>query len=151
VAAEWADAQRGDEALRNKHEQLLARREAARMSQAVYGPDGSGKFQVTRAPAPPLVPVGPNRTLFVQLAALGAISCGLGAAYLRGAIQGVVVSPHEVELVCQLPVVGAISWEPAWVTGQQSKQPTLLRLPGPLRALRSPDWLEMIMRRGSFW
>jgi uncharacterized protein involved in exopolysaccharide biosynthesis len=151
VAAEWADAQRSDEALRNKHEQLLARREAARMSQAVYGPDGSGKFQVTRIPTVPLLPIGPNRTLFIQLAGIAALGCGLGAAYLRGAIRGVVVSPREVELACQLPVVGAVSWEPAWVTTPRAQSAIPVRGPKWLQRLRSPAWLELVMRRGSFW
>jgi hypothetical protein len=121
VAAEWADVQRSDEVLRINYQQLIARREAARMSQAVYGSDGSGKFQVTRTPIVPSVPIGPKRGLYLALAAVAAIGGGLGAAYLRGATKGILVSPRELELACQLPVVGTVSWEPAWATSARRR------------------------------
>jgi len=116
VAAEWADAQRSAEVLRINYQQLAARREATRMSLAVFGSDASGKFQVTRAPTPPIAPVGPKRQLFTALVVAAALAGGLAAAYLRGAVRGIMVSPRELELACQLPVIGTVTWEPAWST-----------------------------------
>lgn len=114
VAAEWSELQRSDEVLRNTYQQLLAKRAATQMSQAVYGADGAGKYQVTRAPAVPAIPTGPNRPLYLALAGLLSISGGLGAGWLRAATTSIFVSRQELEQALELPVIGTVSWEPAW-------------------------------------
>lgn len=123
--AERADAERTAEVLRLNYQQLIAKREAAGIALAVYGGDGAGRFQITRQPRIPTTPTGPKRGLFLALAGLMALLGGVAAAYLRGAIRGILVSPRELELVCQLPVVGTVSWEPAWAT-----RPRKTRRPG---------------------
>ncbi len=118
IAAQEADLKRTDDMLRNSYQELLSRREAAQMSLAVYGANNSAKFQVTNQPTIPVFPSGPNRPLFLGLAVLAAIAGGVGAAYLRGAITGVFVAPRELEEAFQLPVIGTISWEQTWHTGE---------------------------------
>lgn len=118
LTAELADALRDDQLVRTKFEQLTARREAVRLSQAVSGSDGSGRFEITRTPTTPLHPTGPKRGLYLALAAAAALGGGLGAAYLWGAVRGVLISPRELQSACQLPVVGTVSLEPAWATGR---------------------------------
>lgn len=129
--SQWMDLQRNDEMLRINYQQLITRREAARLSEAVYGADGSGKYQVTRQPTVPDFPIGPKRPLYLALAAVVAIGGGLIAAYLRAAIKGIFVSPRELEQAFQLPVVGTVAWEPAWST-----KPAM-RYAHPLAALRA--------------
>ena len=116
VKAQWIDLQHSDEVLRAADQQLIAKRDATLMSVAVYGADGAGKYQLTRAPVTPAFPTGPNRVLLLGLAAVGAVGAGLAGAYLRGAIDGVFISPREVEDAFQLPVIGTVSWEAAWDT-----------------------------------
>jgi uncharacterized protein involved in exopolysaccharide biosynthesis len=116
VATAWADLQRTDEVLRINYQQLIAKRAATKMSQAVYGGDGAGKYQITREPTVPTVPAGPNRKLYLAMAALLAICGGLAVGYLRAAMKGILVSTHELEKAFQLPVIGTVSWEPAWHT-----------------------------------
>jgi polysaccharide chain length determinant protein (PEP-CTERM system associated) len=129
VSAEYADLQKSDATLQLVYEQLIAKRAATRMSEAVYGSDGSGKYQITREPTVPTFPTGPNRILFLAMAAVLATGGGLAAAYLRGAINGIFVSPRELEKTFQLPVVGVVSWESAWRTrglrrlGPREKRP----------------------------
>jgi hypothetical protein len=118
VAAQEADLKRNDDMLRNSYQELLSRREAAKMSLAVYGANNAGKFQVTNQPTIPAAPSGPNRMLFLALALAAAIAGGVGAAFLRGAITGVFVAPRELEEAFQLPVIGTISWEQTWHTGE---------------------------------
>ena len=118
IAAQEADLRRTDDMLRNAYQELLARREAAQMSLAVYGANNSSKFQVTNQPTIPAAPSGPNRPLLLLLAVVAAIAGGIGAAYLRGAITGVFVAPRELEEAFQLPVIGTISWEQTWHTGE---------------------------------
>jgi polysaccharide chain length determinant protein (PEP-CTERM system associated) len=118
IASQEAELKRTDDMLRNSLQELLSRREAAQMSMAVYGANNNAKFQVTNRPTIPVSPSGPKRLLLLGLAFLGAIAGGIGAAYLRGAITGVFVAPRELEEAFQLPVIGTISWEKTWHTGE---------------------------------
>ena len=117
VASQEAELKRNDDILRSSYQELLSRREAAKMSLAVYGANNAAKYQITNQPRVPSFPSGPNRPLFLALAVLAAIAGGIGAAYLRGAITGVFVAPRELEEAFQLPVIGTISWEKTWNTG----------------------------------
>jgi hypothetical protein len=116
AAAELAELQRKDELLRASYQQLVGKRAAAQMSEAVSGADRAGKFLVTREPARPTAPVGPNRPLYLAAGLLAAVGAGLGVGYLRGVILGIMVSPREFEEIIQLPVIGTISLEGAWRT-----------------------------------
>jgi uncharacterized protein involved in exopolysaccharide biosynthesis len=117
IASQEADLKRTDDVLRASYQELLSRREATKMSLAVYGANNAAKYQITNQPTVPTAPAGPNRPLYLVLAVLAAIGGGIGAAYLRGAITGVFVAPRELEEAFQLPVIGTISWEKTWNTG----------------------------------
>lgn len=119
--SEWADLNRSDLMLRTNYDQLAARREAARLSQAAYG-DGSGKYQITRPPTAPQLPTGPKRKLY--LAAVLALACvgGIASAFVYAAMKGIFVSPRELELILGLPVAGTVSWEPAWSTKRSKRR-----------------------------
>ncbi|HEY1928587.1 MAG TPA: Wzz/FepE/Etk N-terminal domain-containing protein [Caulobacteraceae bacterium] len=113
AAAELAELERKDELLRESYQQLVAKRAAAQMSQAVSGADRAGKFQVTREPARPTFPAGPNRMLYLATGVVAAFGGGIGAGYLRAVTRGIMVSPRDIEEVIQLPVIGTVSFEPA--------------------------------------
>jgi uncharacterized protein involved in exopolysaccharide biosynthesis len=131
VAAQWIDLQRKDEVLRLAYQQLIGKREAARMSQAIYGGNASGKYQVTRMPTTPTAPYGPKRPLYLAFGALLAAAAGIGAAYLRAGMKGVLVAPRELESAFQLPVVGTVSLERAWRTRRHVEPSKRKRLPLP--------------------
>lgn len=113
ATAELAALQRNDELLNASYQQLVAKRTAAQMSEAVSGADRASKFLVTREPTRPTIPVGPNRKLYLSVGLLVALGGGLGAGYLRAVTRGIMVSPRDIEEGVQLPVIGTISWEPA--------------------------------------
>jgi uncharacterized protein involved in exopolysaccharide biosynthesis len=123
IAGQEADLKRTDDVLRASYQELLSRREAAKMSIAVYGANNKAKYQITNQPVVPAFPSGPNRPLLLMAAVLAAIAGGIGAAYLRGAITGVFVAPRELEDAFQLPVIGTISWEETWHTGAAAENP----------------------------
>lgn len=116
VAADLAELQRKDDQLRISYQDLIAKRAATQMSEAVSGADRAGKFLVTREPTKPTVPVGPNRKLYLAAGLLAALGGGLGAGYLRAMMRGIMVSPREIEEAIQLPVIGTVSWQRAWRT-----------------------------------
>jgi hypothetical protein len=120
VQLEWAELLKNDEFLRLNYQELLSRREAARMSQAAYGADAN-RFQIVRRPTTPETPLGPKRKLYLIAVVLASIGAGVGASYLRAAVQGIFVSPRELEQIFDLPVVGTVSWEPAWSTAPRRR------------------------------
>jgi polysaccharide chain length determinant protein (PEP-CTERM system associated) len=123
IASQEAELKRTDDILRSSYQELLSRREAAKMSLAVFGANNKAKYQITNPPTLPAFPIGPNRPLYLIGVVLAAIAGGIGAAYLRGAITGVFVAPRELEEAFQLPVIGTISWEETWHTGAAAENP----------------------------
>lgn len=124
VSAKWAELLRKDELLSAQYKDLIERQQMTMMSQALTAQNSA--FQITREPELPNAPSAPNRPLYLALALLAALAAGVAAAYLRGAITGIFVSAREVEEICQLPVIGTVSWEPAWNTGKvTAKSPAL--------------------------
>jgi uncharacterized protein involved in exopolysaccharide biosynthesis len=119
IAATWADLQKADELLRANYQQLLAKKAATRMSQAVYRDDESGKYQIVRQAAVPVIPTGPNRRLYFGVAGLFSIGVGVAMGYGRAAMMGILVSRQELEETFQLPVIGTVSWEAAWHTSRR--------------------------------
>lgn len=140
VAASWVDLQKADELVRANYQQLLAKQAATQMSQAVYQGDEAGRYQIVREPVVPVIPTGPNRPLYFLLAVAASIGVGVAAGYLRAATKGILVSRQELEDALQLPVIGTVSWEPAWHTSRRKKtwrerlNPREFRLPKPRRA-----------------
>jgi polysaccharide chain length determinant protein (PEP-CTERM system associated) len=122
LSAEWADLRKNNDILRNNYEQMMSKREAARMSQTIYGDKDSGKYQVTNPPVMPTSPSGPDRQLFLIMAAAVALGGGIAAAYLLGAINGIFVTPRELEEAFGLPVAGTVSLERTWQTDASSRR-----------------------------
>lgn len=122
LSSEWADLKKNNDILRNHNEQMMSRREAARMSQTVYSDRDSGKYQVTNPPVMPTSPSGPDRQLFLIMAAAVALGGGIAAAYLLGAINGIFVAPRELEEAFGLPVAGTVSLERTWQTDSSSRR-----------------------------
>jgi hypothetical protein len=117
--AQWADLKKKSAILRGNYEEIMSRREAVKLSQAVYADKNSGKYQITAPPTVPPIPSGPNRRLYLLLAGAISLGMGVGMAYLRGAINGILVAPRELEEIFGLPVAGTVSLEKTWQTGRR--------------------------------
>jgi polysaccharide chain length determinant protein (PEP-CTERM system associated) len=117
--AEWANLKKQSALLHGSYDELVSRREAARLSQAVYAGKHPGKYQITSPPTVPLVPSGPDRRLYLLLAGILCLGVGMAAAYLRGAINGIFVTPRELEEAFGLPVAGTVSLEETWRTNRR--------------------------------
>ena len=121
VASQWADLQAKDEMLRANYQQLLSRRQATTMSEAVSGADLGGRFDITHKPTAPAPQTSPPKAIMFAVVVLLSVLLGLGVAYLRALRTGVFVSPKSLEEEFQLPVAGTVSWEPAWQTAGNGK------------------------------
>jgi polysaccharide chain length determinant protein (PEP-CTERM system associated) len=95
--------------MKANYDELLKRRESARISQAVGTTPGVVPYRVVVPPNVPSTPSKPNRSLWLAVASLGAIVGGCVAAFLRALNAGTFVRPEEIETAFGLPVVGAVS------------------------------------------
>lgn len=95
--------------LRENYEQLLRRRESARMRTAADLSSGMEQFRVVVAPSVPEEPTGPDRQTFLLLGTLLAAVTGGALAYAIGLLRGTFVSAAEAEAALGLPVIARLT------------------------------------------
>jgi len=109
VEAEFQRLNRDYNIIKARHDELLARRESARMSRSR---DDIGQQVQYRMIDPPLVanaPIGPNRPLFLNLVLVGAVGAGLGLALVLVVLDTSFATLSELRQYTDLPVLGAIT------------------------------------------
>lgn len=82
IEAEFQKLNRDYNIVKQRHDELLARRESARMSRSRDDIGQQVQYRMIDSPMVPREPVGPNRKLFLNIVAAGAIVVGLGLALL---------------------------------------------------------------------
>ena len=108
VEAKLAKLNRDYEITRERHLDLVARRESARLAQAV-GLSGSNiNFRIIDSPRVATKPSGPNRLLLLSVVLLAAISAGLGWGFLRYLIQPTFIDSSQLREKIGLPVLGSV-------------------------------------------
>jgi polysaccharide chain length determinant protein (PEP-CTERM system associated) len=108
VEAELAKLNRDYEITRERHLELVERREEARMAQEV-GQSGSNiNFRIIDPPRVPLKSSGPNRYLLLTAVLLVAISAGLGWGFLRYLLQPAFIDSSQITERTGLPVLGSV-------------------------------------------
>jgi polysaccharide chain length determinant protein (PEP-CTERM system associated) len=98
------------EVTRDQYELLLKRRESLHMTGEVEQTGDQLQFRVIDPPRASLVPVGPNRQLFLTLTALAAVAAACVLAFALQHINPVFVSRRELREVTGLPVLGSVSF-----------------------------------------
>ena len=114
VEAELQRLDRDYEINKQQYNELVARRESAKIAGHVELSGEDVKFRVIEPPRIPLAPSAPNRpTLSVGVLALG-IGLGLGLAFLLSQIRPVFHDRRSIQEDIELPVFGIISrvWTP---------------------------------------
>jgi polysaccharide chain length determinant protein (PEP-CTERM system associated) len=95
---------------RNQYEELLKRRESARLAEQADESADDIKLKVIEPPRIPLEPIGPNRVRLLVLVLLAAFGIGGGVAVLLSQVKPRFYSSEELREVTQLPVLGTISF-----------------------------------------
>lgn len=95
--------------VKENYEQLIRRRESARMTQAVGLSSGTDQFRILEAPSVASSPWGPDRRFFMLLGAMLAVTAGAGFAYSIGLLRGTFVSAAEAERALGLPVIAQLT------------------------------------------
>ena len=95
--------------LKENFEQLIRRRESARMRTAADVAAGAEQFRIVVAPSVPDEPAGPDRPTFLLLGTMFAVAAGAGLAYALGLLRGTFVSASEAEEALGLPVIARLT------------------------------------------
>lgn len=109
IEADIADLNREYGVIKSKYEELLSRRESARISEAAQNTGDRIEFRIIDAPQVPVLPSFPNRPLFATAVFLVAIGLGCGLAVLLHKIDDTVGTAMMVTNQLKVRVLGSIS------------------------------------------
>ncbi|MEL7448577.1 MAG: XrtA system polysaccharide chain length determinant [Pseudomonadota bacterium] len=109
VEAQLARLNRDYAVTKERHEQLLKRREALRLGEDASNSSSQLKFRIIDPPSVPLEPIGPNRMLFITVVLLGGLGAGVGFAFLWNQIKPVFNNRQQLRDITGLPVLGSVS------------------------------------------
>jgi len=94
---------------RKKYEELLARRETARLSEQVEQTSQGVRFRIIEPPRAPSQPSGPNRPLLISLVLVIGSAGGIGFALLMSLLWPTFDSRYGLMHATQVPVFGSVS------------------------------------------
>jgi uncharacterized protein involved in exopolysaccharide biosynthesis len=95
--------------VKENYEQLIRRRESAKITAAADISSGVEQFRVIEAATLPTAPASPDRPTFLILGALLAVVTGGALAYGLGLMRGAFVSAAEAEQTLGLPVIATLA------------------------------------------
>ena len=109
VEAELKRLNRDYEVTKKNYEQLLQRRESAKLAEEAEQSAENVKFRVVDPPFVDSEPSAPNRPLLLSAVFGLSLAVGVGLAFLLSQINPVVDSVQTLRRVAQLPVLGSVS------------------------------------------
>lgn len=109
IEAELKRLDRDYELNRNQYNELLRRRESARLSEEVDEQADDAKLKVIEPPRVPLTPIGPDRIRLLSLVLILALGAGGGLAVLLAQINPRFSTPEELKEYTHLPIMGVVS------------------------------------------
>gem|GEM_PF-930448 len=109
LEADLADLNREYGVIRTKYEEMLNRRESARISQAVETSGDKIQFRVIEPPQEPVRPVFPNRPLFVTLVFLAALGGGCGVVLIARSLDDTILSASGLAEEFHVRFLGSVS------------------------------------------
>ena len=105
---------------KENYQQLVSRREAARLSGDLTNTTDMVKFRVVDPPTVPLRPSGPDRLRLASLVFLGALIAGIAFAMLLSQLRPTYLSQHGLRESTGLPILGSVSMN--WTDHEKAKR-----------------------------
>jgi protein tyrosine kinase modulator len=121
IEGELKQLDRDYQVIASQHQQLLSRRESARLSQDVEQNASDVTFRVVDPPFVPFKPSEPDKLLLNSMVLVVALGVGLALALLVSLIKPVVVDQQSLTRLTGLPLLGAVTLIP---TREQRKRET---------------------------
>ena len=119
VEAEFQRLNRDYTIVKSNYDQLLTRRESARVAQDAEATGDSVKFKVIEPPRVPLEPTGPKRPLFISVVLLVGLGAGVGLAFFMSQMKQTFDTRTALREATGLPVLGSVSME--WTPAQRMR------------------------------
>jgi polysaccharide chain length determinant protein (PEP-CTERM system associated) len=120
VEAQLTQLNRDYQVNKGNYEQLVAKRDAAKLSGDLTSATDMLSFRVIDPPTAPLLPAGPNRPRLYSLVLVVALGAGLGIALLMSQIRPTFLSQSALRDVTGLPILGAIGMN--WTEEQKVRR-----------------------------
>lgn len=108
VEAEITRLNRDYDVIRAQHTALLQRLESARLSEQAERDTEEVYFRVLEPPVVPLLPVGPNRPLFLSVVLLASLGAGGALAFFLHQIRPVYSTRQMLREKVDVPVIGVV-------------------------------------------
>ncbi|MDH5545610.1 MAG: chain-length determining protein [Gammaproteobacteria bacterium] len=109
IEAEMQRLNRDYDITKRNYDQLLARRESAKLAQSADQSADDVQFKVLDPPKTPLEAAGPNRLLFNIVVLTGGLAGGLIFAFFLSQVKPTFDSSRRLTLATGLPVFGVVS------------------------------------------
>lgn len=109
VATKFADLDRDYDLIHKNYQDLLSRRESARLSQSVNDQQSAITVRIVEPPQKAPYPVAPNRPLFNSLVLLAGLAAGIAAAVGLSINAGRFIAKEQLAAVFDYPVIGVVS------------------------------------------
>jgi polysaccharide chain length determinant protein (PEP-CTERM system associated) len=109
VAAELARLMRDHEVLKKNYDELLQRRQSAKIAQDLDTQTDKVQFRIIDPPTVPTKPASPNRVVFLLAVFVGAIGAGGALALLLGQLDQSIATIEQLRALLQLPILGGVS------------------------------------------
>jgi polysaccharide chain length determinant protein (PEP-CTERM system associated) len=115
VAAEMSRLDRDYNVIKRNYDELLARREAARIGQDLETQTKSVQFRLVDPPEVPAKPSGPNRPLLVSVVFVVGLGAGCVFAFFISQLDTTMRHVEQVRSLFKLPILGGVSMiQSAW-------------------------------------
>lgn len=109
IEIQLKDLDRDYDVIKLKFGEFLARREAARISQAAEATTDSVQFRIISPPQVPIVPAAPNRKLLFGAVLIAALGGGIGFTFLLSQLDSTFNSANSLAEKFGRPVLGSVS------------------------------------------
>lgn len=97
------------EIIKRNYQELVNRREAAKMGEEVQGQTQTVSYRVVDPPELPSKPTGPNRPLFLGIVLIAGVVGGCGLAFLLIHVDDTIRNTVQLQHLVPFPILGSVS------------------------------------------
>jgi polysaccharide chain length determinant protein (PEP-CTERM system associated) len=109
VAAQMAKLNRDYDVIHKAYDELLNRREAAKIGNDLETQTQTVQFRIIDPPDAPTAPIGPKRLLFLSMVLVAGIAAGGAFAFLLAQMDDSIATMRQLKDLVAWPVLGAVS------------------------------------------